>query len=104
MPARRAKLTGTPTPSPAPMALSLLPGCILEEGILTIAADEGEPLDGVDGIEDDIKEELVEGAELVVEVVLGWAYPRVVCILAGPKENTRDGVEQQPASLKSYQQ
>lgn len=79
----------------------MLPGRVLGDGVLTIAADEGESLDGVDDIEDDIKEELVEGAELVVEVVLGWAYPRVVCILAEPNENTRDGVEEQPASLKS---
>ena len=87
-----------------PTSTWLLLGRALEEGTLIAAVGEGKSSDGADDMEDDRTEELMEREALVVEAVLIEAYPRVVCILAGPRENTRDGVEQHPRESKPMQQ
>ena len=47
-PARRAKPNGTPIHILTPMATCLLLGHVLEEGVPTVAADEGGPSDDAD--------------------------------------------------------
>ena len=47
-PARRAKPNGTPKHIPTPMATWLLLDHVLEEGVTTVAADEGGSSDDAD--------------------------------------------------------
>lgn len=49
-------------------------------------------------------EELVETEAIILGVVLDGAYPKLVCIIAGPNENKRDGVEQHPKESDPRQQ
>ncbi len=103
-----ARPAGTPTPMPIPTATWLLLGRALEEGVVTVAADEGESSDGVDDVDNGNVEagsadELVGREALVVGVVLVRGCSMVVCIVTGPrpKENKgRDGVEQHPEPSK----
>ena len=55
-------------------------------------------------VEDGDAEELVEREAIILGIVLGGAYPMTVCIIAGPNENKRDGVEQHPEELEPRQQ
>lgn len=107
-----AKPTGTPIPTPTPTAIWLLLGRALGEGVVTVAADEGELSGDTDDVEDGSRagpvedsstEELAEREALVVGVVLVRVDPRVVCIVAGPepKVNSRDEWVQHSESSKS---
>lgn len=56
--------------------------------------NEGELSDGADDIVDDGTEELVKRDALIVKLMLAWLGPMIVSIVAGPRENIRDEVEQ----------
>ncbi|CAF9905780.1 MAG: hypothetical protein ALECFALPRED_001345, partial [Alectoria fallacina] len=58
------------------------------------AVDEGELSDGADDMIDDGTEELVKRDAPMVELILAWLGPMINSIVAGPRENIRDEVEQ----------
>lgn len=100
-----AKPTGTPTPIPAPTAIWLDLGRVVGEEVAEATAEASEIVTDTDsiadGLENDNTEELAERAAVVVGVVLVEIDPTVVIKEAGPgpKENSRDWVEQHPAEF-----
>ena len=79
-------------------------GCTEElvgDGDADKLVEDGGAEDLVDG---GAAEELVETEAIILRVVPDGAYPKLVCIIAGPNENKRDGVEQHPKESDPRQQ
>ena len=74
---------------------------LVEYGCMVELVGDG---DADELVEDGGAEELVETKVIILAMVLDGAYPTIVCIIAGPNENKRDGVEQHPKESEPRQQ
>ena len=74
---------------------------LVEDGCTVELVRDG---DANELVEDGGAEELVETEAVILGMVLDGAYPMIVCTIAGPNENKRDGVEQHPKESEPTQQ
>ncbi len=70
----------------------------MDEG--EVAVDEDDVTDGADDMKDDGTEELVKRDALIVDLILAWVGPIIFCMVAEPRENIRDEVEQHVGESK----
>ncbi len=65
-----------------------------------VAVDEDHVSDASDDIKDDGTEELVKRDALIVDLILAWVGPMIFWMVADPRENIRDEVEQHVGESK----